>query len=151
MKNDRTPILLRQKLKDEAAVKAPQFSPLLHARIMQQIKTRPAVQPAADSVPPSSWRTQWMIPSLATAALLLIAIAMRLRAPQTPHPAVQARVVPPNPSITQLTQELTSLREAANKPLTDANFGYLDRDAKNVLHFVINQFDIIPTAPGRRG
>jgi hypothetical protein len=139
--------ILSRKLKDEATSDSTQFSPLLHARIMQQIKARPdsrLVQPSA------SWRIHWAVPAFAAAALMLIAATVWLHTPRTLQ-TPQVSVLPPNPSIPQLTLQFSSLEEMTGKPLTDANFGYLDRDAKNVLHYVINQFDVIPPPPGRRG
>jgi hypothetical protein len=131
-----------RKLREEALADSPNFSPLLHARIMRQIQPRATAAPLR-----SPWRIGWTLPTSA-AAVALLALTVWIHNHQPTNPKIATTK---SPSIPQLAIQFPNLSEQANSSLSQARYGYLDRDAKAAADYVINQFDIIPTAPARRG
>jgi hypothetical protein len=160
------PDSIARPLREEALADSPSFSPLLHARIMQQIQNGPEVAPShtpssaslhaqmnAPLQPPHSpYRLQWLIPTLATAAVAMLAATLWLR--KLPQPLIHQAVVPP-PSLPEFSLHFPDLAESTTASLTQAPYGNpcgnLDRDAKNVVSYMINQLDVIPTQPVRKG
>jgi hypothetical protein len=134
---------LGRKLREEALANSPRFSPLLHARIMQQI------QPRSTIVAPthSRWRIGWTLPASA-AAVALLALTVWFHSHRQTAPSTLA--MKPH-YIPQLAIQFPNLSEPANSPLSLAHYGHLDRDAKAATDYVINQFDIVPSPPARRG
>lgn len=148
MKNQTEPFTdnTAKKLRDEALADSPQFSPVLHARIMQQIHGQTRPLPAL-----ANWRIGWIASSIAAAVLFAVTIW------SFNHRQIKPQVIAVNPTsipkvaIPQLAIQFPNLSEPVNSPLSLAHYGNLDRDAKAAADYVRNQFDIIPSPPGRRG
>jgi hypothetical protein len=140
---------LARKLREEAMADSPQFSPLLHARIMQQVSAEHA---PTQIRPASPWRISRFIPVFSAAAIAIITATIWIHYQQSIKPPNVAVIPSAHPSLPEITWHFPALTEPANSPLTEARYGYLDRDAKNVAHYVMEQFDVLPTPPlSRRG
>lgn len=125
---------LADKLKAEAHASRPTVSPLLHVRIMDRIaKTPQSRAPAPQQLHLLRWTS-------VAAALLLAGIlfaSFPRTTPPTPTPEVASL-----PTASDLASPFTDLL-AESAPtaasLHDAQYQNLDKDARNLAHFIANQ------------
>jgi hypothetical protein len=132
-------------LRKEATANSPDFSPLLHARIMRRIQPGPA--PLSPKI---AWRMSRLVGAAsAIAAAALLALAIHEYQHRLTQPGTVIAKTPP--SLPPFDLRFPDLGASADSTLTPAQFGYLDRDAKNAVHYVMDQFDVIPQTGARRG
>jgi hypothetical protein len=117
-----------RRLHDDAEIDAPDFSDMLHIRLMaavcrENLRAAPA--------PSSIWR--FAIPTIAT-AIIAIASAIWFSKRSTPiPPPTDLAVLPTIPSLEQVVRETA---DPMRQKLKDARFAYLDRDGKRLARFL---------------
>jgi hypothetical protein len=124
-------------LVNEAAQMSPAFSPSLHRRIMQRIGAESSERVPATGLPFRRYSYA------AAAAVILIAgvIALLTYSVQT-KPKTVARL----PAMPTIQNPVATLSGSVSTSLTDARFAYLDRDARNVMHYMADQVDVLPAS-----
>jgi hypothetical protein len=144
-KTDTTDLAAR--LHREAAETAPDFSPLLHARIMRRVTSGDV---AGDALPidrPRSHRL--LIGALAAAASVALLLMLHPWSSPTsttqmtrPSPVVSTQPHLPLPQFAILIDAVTA---PASAQLDDARFAYLDRDARHLTEFMMQRVDVLPS------
>lgn len=120
---------LEEQLRREAALDRPEFSPLLHARIMAALPTQQA--------PARRHATAWS----ALAATILLAIGLwawrpgiQTRPPTSPPLAVVPPRLPDLPSLMPPQR-----RQQLEQELWESRLAYLDQDAQRLGRFLLDQ------------
>jgi hypothetical protein len=136
--NNRMEDPLAKRLRNEGEADSPEFSPMLHARIMRRINDLPG-SAARDN---REWRLQCTI---AIAALVALVVTIRFwPAGNVVTPAPVARL-----TIPAFPDSLAPVATVANpgaQRLDQARYAYLDRDAASLSRYVWNQMDVFPTS-----
>jgi len=134
------------RLKREASMTWPAFSPLLHARIMRKIT---AISASTPQIIPN----RRFIAPLAAAAAILLAVGLFATLHWRPRPlAANAPQRQDSSAIAQLPtlpsiDFFASVAEPTGQRVLEARFAYLDRDAQRLTRYLANQLDVLPSAP----
>jgi hypothetical protein len=128
---------LKTRLQTEAAADAPAFSPLLHERIMQTLRTRASAPAPLAAARGPFW-------TYAAASLLLAAAGITFYIYQPATVAPQKIVQIPTPI--ELSTPVQNLLTPAVQSVDDAKYAYLDHDAKNFVTFLASQLPSTPNA-----
>lgn len=123
-------------LREDAAADSPAFSPLLHERIMQRVRS-------AARLPAEPRRTlpmPWLL-GLAAAAAVALAIGLpallRPSKPPTQPPPVAATPVNPLPSPAAIVEtQVAPIYQQLAVAMDERKLAYLDRDARELTDFV---------------
>ncbi len=132
---------LAKRLREEAAADAPAFSPLLHERIMQRVRSA-ARLPAE---PRGNLRMPWVL-GLAAAAAIALAIGLPafLRPSKPPirpiSPIVKVDPLPSPASI--VDSHVAPMYQQIAGAMDERKLAYLDRDARELTDFVKGQLSL---------
>jgi hypothetical protein len=136
--------LLEAGLRKEATTHSPQYSALLHERVMQRIARDGAAQSAMPITALRDYNWRFLV---GTAAAMLVLIptglwwsSSQMKPEHRPSPAVVVLPLPP------FDTALASAFEPASDQLGQGRYAYLDQDAQRFTQFVADQFDVLPTS-----
>lgn len=135
-------------LKAQAEASSPTYSPLLHERIMQGVRSS-APMPELRQQHRPRW-VWWLGPLAAAAALIALAVWLW---PQPKPPQIVTTTPASLPSFDPLVQKAAVMRDQIESELTQAQLAYLDHDVTKLARFLITQMNVLPTLhpapPGR--
>ena len=137
---------LARKLKAQGLAQTPEFSPLLHERVMAGLRALESAQAHEDSAG-RSWRVVRVGLGFAAAAAIGVAAWVALKPSTLPEQRapeiVQNQDVAPPTLVTPVQQLL-----GGAKTLEEGKYGYLDRDAQRLAIFVADQLPTFGAGSG---
>lgn len=134
--NNPTELDLANRLREEAAADSLEFSPLLHERIMQRVRS--ATRRPAE--PRHVLRMPWVL-SLAAAAVVAMAVGLpallRPSKPPVHPPQVAGTAINPLPSPANIVDhQFAPMYQQFASAMDERKLAYLDRDARELTDFV---------------
>ena len=132
---------LARRLRDEAAVDSPAFSPILHERIMQRVRS--ATRLPAE--PRRTLRLPWIL-GLAAAAAIALALGLPAllrpsRPPAQPPVVIHVDALPSPANI--VDTHVTPMYQQFASAMDDRKLAYLDRDAQELTDFVKGRLSMV--------
>ena len=126
---------------------SPAFSPQLHARIMRAVKSSSAGNVEMRRMNARRYRINWpllaiVFPGMAALIVVAASILFLWYPARVPVNTGVARM----PSLPPIRNPVASLSGPVASSLADARFAYLDRDARNVMHYMAGQMDVLPAS-----
>jgi hypothetical protein len=136
--------VLRELLVKDSRRELPEFSPLLHARIMRNIQEcdRTAAQ--------RQWRISPGWYGLAAAAVLAIGVSLWMFLPSNAVKSTSTALITPSPSAqpTDADPDVSiAIATAAQSDLAQARYAGLDDDAQNLVNYAMDQVDPLSNNP----
>jgi hypothetical protein len=131
---------LARRLREEAAAESPCFSPLLHERIMQRVRSATRL-PAEQR---RNLRMPWVL-GLAAAAAIALAVGLPalLRPPKLIQPPKVTKIDPlPSPANIVDTRVAPVYQRLASA-MDERKLAYLDRDAQELTDFVRGRLALV--------